>query len=87
MGHANIDYGVRSIATVAMDYFSVTRSDVYNFEEWRDEKPRQKLEEGALKVMVVRDLKSKASFAHAVEAEGADERGFIVDAMEKMSYG
>ena len=37
--------------------------------------------EGAAKILVVRDSRSKAVFAHAVPAKGVDERGFAVDAL------
>ena len=36
--------------------------------------------EGAAKVLVVRDSKSKLEFAHAVPTEGVDEKGLSVDA-------
>ena len=37
--------------------------------------------EGAAKILVVRDSRSKAVFAHIVPAKGADDRGFAVDAL------
>ena len=37
--------------------------------------------EGAAKVLVVRDSRSKSVFAHIVPAKGVDERGFSVDAL------
>ena len=36
--------------------------------------------EGAAKVLVVRDSRSKALFAHVVPAKGVDEKGFAVSA-------
>ena len=36
---------------------------------------------GALRVLIVRDLISKALFAYAVEKKGLDEKGYIVDAI------
>ena len=35
--------------------------------------------EGAIKILVVRDSKSKSLFAHAVPSKGIDEKGFAVD--------
>ena len=37
--------------------------------------------DGAAKLLIVRDSKSKAVFAHIVPAKGIDERGFAVDAL------
>ena len=37
--------------------------------------------EGAAKILVVRDSKSKSVFAHVVPAKGIDEKGFAVDAL------
>ena len=37
--------------------------------------------EGAAKVLVVRDSRSKAVFAHVVPTKGIDEQGFSVDAL------
>ena len=37
--------------------------------------------EGAAKVLVIRDSRSKSIFAHVVPAKGVDERGFSVDAL------
>ena len=37
--------------------------------------------EGAAKVLVVRDSKSKAVFAHVVHAKGADAEGYAVDCL------
>ena len=37
--------------------------------------------DGAAKLLVVRDSRSKAVFAHVVPTKGIDERGFAVDAL------
>ena len=37
--------------------------------------------EGAAKVLVIRDSRSKSIFAHVVPAKGVDEKGFSVDAV------
>ena len=37
--------------------------------------------EGAAKIAVVRDSKSKSLFAHVVPTNGVDEKGFAVDAL------
>ena len=38
-------------------------------------------EEGHVKILVVRDLLSKAVFGHVVPKKGLDEKGFAVDAI------
>ena len=37
--------------------------------------------DGAVKILVVRDSRSKALFAHVVPSKGVDERGFAVDSL------
>ena len=37
--------------------------------------------EGATKVLVIRDSKSKSLFAHVIPSKGLDEKGFVVDAL------
>ena len=37
--------------------------------------------EGAVKILVIRDSRSKAVFAHVVPVKGVDEKGFAVDAL------
>ena len=45
-------------------------------------RPRQRpAEPGSIKVLVVRDNRSKALFAHTVPVKGADESGFAVKAI------
>ena len=39
------------------------------------------LDEGSVKILVVRDLKSKAVFGHVVPKKGLDDKGFAVDAI------
>ena len=73
----------RSIATVAFEYLCVTKREVYTTEELNDHALREEFEESSLKVLVVRNLKSKAVFAHAVVAKGVDEKGFMVDSVLK----
>lgn len=74
MAHRLQDQSVRKISTVSFDYLFVTRGNVFTREEWELEK----LEETFLKVLVVWDSKSKATFAHGVPAKGLDDKGFVV---------
>ena len=57
-----------------MDYMFVTRKGVVvkqNEEGWDDPE--------ALKILVVKDSKSKAVFAHAVPKKGVDDKRYSVD--------
>lgn len=72
MAHKEVDHGSRDVATVAFDYLFVTKKDVFTKGEWASEATRAEVEENALKVLVVRDLKSRSCFAHAVPQKGID---------------
>ena len=74
MAHRLQDQGSRKISTISFDYLFTTRGNVFTREGWELEK----LEEHFLKVLVVCDSKSKATFAHGVPAKGLDDKGFIV---------
>ena len=65
----------RSVPTVSFDYaFVGDKGDIASQLEADDEP-------GAIKVLVVRDNRSKAVFAHTVPVKGADEEGFAVKAI------
>ena len=74
MAHKLVDQSTRKISTVSFDYLFVTRGGVHTREEFEV----LKAGETALKVLVVCDSKSKATFAHGVPAKGLDDKGFIV---------
>ena len=74
MVHRLQDQSSRKISTVSFDYLFITRGNVFTREEWEIEKSSGEF----LKVLVVCDSKSKATFAHAVPAKGLDDRGFVV---------
>ena len=61
-----------------MDYLFVTKKGVFEQSELQTIP-----EEEVLKVLVVRDDKSKALFAHAVPMKGVDEKNFIVQQVVK----
>ena len=79
MAHKEVDHVSRDVATVAFDYLFVTKKDVFTKGEWPRWPTRAEVEENALKVLVVRDLKSRSCFAHAVPQKGIDESGFVVN--------
>ena len=69
------DKDSRAMPVIAFDYcFISDRGEVKNQDEYIA------AGEGAAKVLVVRDSRSKSVFAHVVPAKGVDERGFSVDA-------
>ena len=74
MAHKLQDEATRKIATISFDYLFITRGNAYTRDEWELEKNG----ESFLKVLVVVDSKSKATFAHGVPAKGLDDKGFIV---------
>ena len=72
-GHGRAD-NLQLTAVISMDYMFVTRKGVVvkqNEEGWDDPE--------ALKILVVKDSKSKAVFAHAVPKKGVDDKRYSVD--------
>ena len=66
----------RATPVISFDYAFVSdRGDVVNQEGF------DAAGEGAAKVLVIRDSKSKSVFAHVVPSKGVDEKGFSVDAL------
>ena len=77
-GHSNSqgEKDERSTPVVSFDYaFISDAGDVFTDEDFIA------AGEGAAKLLIVRDSRSKAVFAHVVPAKGIDERGFAVDAL------
>ena len=77
-GHSNVSgmKDERSIPVVAFDYaFISDAGDVTSATEF------EAAGEGAAKILVVRDSRSKSVFAHVVPAKGIDERGFAIDVL------
>ena len=65
----------RSVPTVSFDYCFVGDKGDIETQLEADAEP------GSIKVLVVRDNRSKAFFAHTVPVKGADEGGFAVKAI------
>ena len=79
MGHRlGSDHSSRGVAIVGFDYMFVTPRNVYTRDERVKCDERDIDSTKVLKVLAVRDMRSKAVFAHAVESKGADEDGFAV---------
>jgi hypothetical protein len=62
----------RSVPTVSFDYCFIGDKGELASQEDADAEP------GSIKVLVIRDNKSKAVFAHVVPVKGVDEGGFAV---------
>ena len=63
-------------AVVSFDYVFLSDGDEVTTEE-----EFQAAGEGAVKILVIRDSRSKALFAHVVPVKGIDEKGFAVNAL------
>ena len=83
MAHKLQDQSTRKISTVSFDYLFVTRRNVFTREEWEVEKSGEVF----LKVLVVCDSKSKATFAHGVPAKGLDDKASSCVALQMMLLG
>ena len=66
----------RASPVISFDYCFIGDRD-----EVTDEETFKAAGEGAAKVLVIRDSKSKSLFAHVVPSKGVDEKGFAVDAL------
>ena len=88
--HLAGDYDERGVATVGFDYMFVTATNVYSRVEWSEAAEDKVDERKVLKVLVVRDFKSKALFAHAVRCKGSDVDGFavqcVIDDLKWLGY-
>ena len=72
-GHFKVDEPHR-VAIISMDYAFVTRKgDIVGVGEPGCD------DEDALKLLVVKDSKSRSVFAHAVPRKGVDEKRYVVD--------
>ena len=79
MGHRlGDDHSSRGVAVIGFDYMFVTDGNIYSRDEWETSDEKDIDPSKVLKVLVVRDMRSKALFAHAVTAKGADVDGFAV---------
>ena len=84
MGHRlGDDHSERGVAVVGFDYMFLMQTDLYSRTEWESCGEKVIDPRLVLKVLVVRDMRSKSLFAHAVVAKGVDEKGFIVDSIVK----
>ena len=82
MGHRlGDDHSERGVAVVGVDYMFLTQKDVYSRLEWATCDEKDIDESLVLKVLVVRDMRSKALFAHAVTVKGSDDAGFAVQCL------
>ena len=67
--------GVRSMPVISMDYLFVTQGQILRRSELEGGDDDERF---VLKVLVVKDSKTKAVFAHAVDKKGADADGYAV---------
>ena len=79
MGHRmGDDHSERGVALVAFDYMFQTSSGLYSRKDWMECDEKDIDLKLVLKILVVRDMKSKSIFAHAVRCKGIDEDGYAV---------
>ena len=64
----------RSVPVIGFDYLFLSRRGIFMRSEWQPLPG-----EDALKILVIRDSKSKALFAHAVSMKGVDEFRYVAD--------
>ena len=78
--------GAHSVPVVEFDYLFVTNKEIYRREELDDEA----MKKAAVKILVVKDRKGKAIFAHVVPQKGVDVDGYsvarLVDDIKWLGY-
>ena len=72
-------HGKREIPTLAFDYCFISKEGTFTREEWAS-MPADA--EGA-KILVVREITSKCTFAHLVKCKGVDDDRYAVDCLVK----
>ena len=72
-------HGKRKIPTLGFDYCFASKDGIYSREEWKN------MPEGTkgVKIIVARELVSKATFAHVVQNKGLGEDGFAAACLVK----
>ena len=75
------DHSERGVALIGFDYMFLTSGDLYTRHEWNESEEKVVDPKLVLKVLVVRDMKSKSVFAHAVRCKGSDEDGYAVQCL------
>ena len=79
--HLGDDHSERGVAVVGFDYMFLTQKNLYSRSEWASCVEKDIDPSLVLKILVVRDMRSKSLFAHAVEAKGSDEAGYAVQCL------
>ena len=85
------DHSERGVAVVGFDCMFLTEKDLYSRSEWLECEERELDPNLVLKILVVRDMRSKSVFAHAVPVKGSDEDGYavqcVVDDIAWLGFG
>ena len=77
-GHMSIDAEARQIPIISFDYVLLTARGAFTRQEYAP------LEgEDSLKILVVKDGKTKCLFAHGVPVKGVDPKRYVVDEVVK----
>ena len=79
--HQSGDHYERGVALIGFDYMFLTTKDCYNRDEWKRNPEGEVDSKHVLKILVVRDMKSKSIFAYAVRCKGSDEEGYAVQCL------
>ena len=72
-------HGKRRIPTVAFDYCFLSKEGTFTREEWAAMPP----ETEGTKILVVREIVSRCTFAHVVKRKGVDDDRYAVDCLVK----
>ena len=75
--------GRRKIPTLAFDYCFISKTGVYSREEWVTLKANATTELEGVKILVVREIVSRCTFAHVVQHKGVDDDGYAVSCLVK----
>ena len=81
MGHQHVDRSHRAISTISFDYLFMNSKGHFDFEKTDEDGVDDGAARDKVKILVVKDSKNKAIFAHAVPSKGVDEDKFAVSVL------
>ena len=75
MGHHTCTSQVRTVPTISFDYLFVNNKGIFT----REDISAGEVVRDGIKILVVKDNKTKSVFAHVVPQKGSDDKRYVVD--------
>ena len=81
MGHPAVDRSARAISTISFDYLFMNNKGEFVERKKGDDEVDAETVKNGVKILVVKDSKNKAVFAHVVPSKGIDVKQFAVSVL------